>query len=90
MVPEQPDPETPRPDLRVTTVRFDVELWQDFGMEAQRLGIPRSAYVRDAVREKVARAAYRSALAQLVARIERLEARMRESQCSTRRKPESA
>lgn len=73
MVPSAREPETPRGELHVTTCRFDADLWHDFGVEAQRLGVPRSAYIRDAVREKVAGSHYRGALAQFAGRLERLE-----------------
>ncbi len=73
MMPDRSDLATPRGELHVTTCRFDQDLWHDFGVEAQRLGVARSAYITAAVREKVARSTYRGALGQLLARVERLE-----------------
>lgn len=62
-----------RGTLFATTIRFDRELVAAAQADADRLGVPFSTYVRDAVRERVAGGRYRGALGQLLARIERME-----------------
>lgn len=67
------------PRLRTTTVRFDNDSWLDLCREADRLGIARSQYIREATQARVARGALADELCQLegrVARVERVLARI--------------
>lgn len=62
------------PNLRQTTVRFDTESWERIGEQAARLGIPRSAFIREAAQARVSRSECRDEVRQLRERIDRLEA----------------
>ncbi len=48
-----------------TTVRFDSDLWERLCEIADRLGIARAAFIRDATREHIARIEHTDRLAQL-------------------------
>ncbi|ADB53607.1 ribbon-helix-helix domain-containing protein [Conexibacter woesei] len=54
-----------RPARIVTTVRFDVDLWERLGTLAAYRGVARAELVRDAAREHVVRLEQRDRLAQL-------------------------
>lgn len=64
--------------MHTTTVRVDVELWEAIRRDAARLGVGISTYMRDAARERVARA-------ELMRRVERLEARTDRLEAAGRR-----
>ncbi len=43
------------PRLRQTTVRFDAETWEQVGIHADRLGLHRAAFIREATQARIAR-----------------------------------
>lgn len=53
------------PSLRVTTVRFDPDLWARLTRVAEEQAVARSALIRDAAREHVTRMEYEDRLAVL-------------------------
>jgi hypothetical protein len=59
--------------MRATTVRFDEDSWLDLCREADRLGVARAQYIREATQARVARAAVAVELRELEGRVARLE-----------------
>lgn len=61
------------PRLHTTTVRFDADAWEQVGVHADRLGLARSAFIRDATQARIARCEVHDEIRQLHDRIDRLE-----------------
>lgn len=59
--------------LRTTTVRFDEDSWGDLCREADRLGVSRSQYIREAAQARVARESDRPGLRELDRRVAEVE-----------------
>lgn len=54
-------------------VRFDADAWAAVCREADRLGVPRALFIRDAVHARVVRLEHHTELQELASRVERAE-----------------
>lgn len=71
--------------MRTTTVRFDDDEWADLERECERLDVSKAAYIRGAVRDRIAGSLYRGALAALVELVQTLTSRVTELEREARR-----
>lgn len=62
--------------LHTTTVRFDADAWEAICREADRLGVARSMFIREAPTARIARCEQRSELRDLADRVEHIERRL--------------
>lgn len=59
--------------LHTTTVRFDADTWADLTAEAERLGVGKAVYIREATQARIERSRPNADVDRLSARTERLE-----------------
>jgi hypothetical protein len=62
--------------LHTTTVRFDANTWAELSAEAERLGVPKATYIREATARRLAAAAVQAELAAIRRRLGLLERRL--------------
>lgn len=62
--------------LHTTTVRFDADAWEAICREADRLGVPRSMFIREATTARIARCEQHTELRELTDRVDRIERRL--------------
>ncbi len=75
------------PRLHQTTVRFDAETWEQVGIHADRLGLHRAAFIREATQARIARSDARDEIRRLCERVDRLEATVTRALRARQRRP---
>lgn len=75
------------PRLHQTTVRFDAETWEQVGIHADRLGLHRAAFIREATQARIARGDTRDEIRQICERVDRLEACITRALRARQRRP---